>query len=41
MLFVNTSTYKVLTNGVRSNVEVAVEPVSGSGSTFTAPFATC
>ena len=30
-LFVNTSTYKVLTNGVRSNVEVAVEPVSGSG----------
>jgi uncharacterized lipoprotein YbaY len=31
MLFVNTSTYKVLTNGVRSNVEVVVEPIPGSG----------
>jgi putative lipoprotein len=32
MLFVNTSTYKVLTNGVRSNVEVVVEPIPGVGN---------
>ena len=31
MLFVNTYTYKVLTNGVRSNVEVVIEPIHGSG----------
>jgi putative lipoprotein len=31
LLFVNTSTYKVLTNGVRSNVEVVVELIPGSG----------
>ena len=31
ILFTNTVVYKVITNGVRSNVEVVVEPVPGSG----------
>ena len=31
LLFVNTSIDRVLTNGVRSNIEVVVEPVPGSG----------
>ena len=31
ILFTNTAVYKVITNGVRSNVEVVVEPVPGSG----------
>jgi len=31
LLFVNNSVYPVLTNGVRSNVEVVVESIPGSG----------
>ena len=31
ILFTNPTVYKVITNGVRSNVEVIVEPVPGSG----------
>ena len=31
MLFTNATVYKVITNGIRSNMEVVVEPVPGSG----------
>ena len=31
LLYANHSVYRVLTNGIRSNVEVIVEPITGSG----------
>ena len=31
LLLINNTVYEVLTNGIRSNVEVVVDPVPGSG----------